>query len=343
MHGKELLVRSGCLTNTFSKSKMKSGTILVLASSTEPQLARLDSLDRNWTIVVADSIGNFQKAAVDATVILNWSGSRDLLRGVFEMCPQLQWVHMRSAGLDNVLFPEIIESAVQVTNSKGIFSESLAEFALAAILYFAKDFRRMIHNQASGVWAPFEVTSISGQTVGIVGYGDIGRAIARKVGQMGMKVVALKRNVSLPNSDDLVNQLYGPGQLIEMISQCDYVVVSTPLTVETRNLIGTPEIVAMRKTAVIINIGRGPVINEDALIEALSDGRIKGAALDVFDKEPLPDGHPFYRLVNVLLSPHCADHTVEWLDDAMQFFVEQIKRFCEHQPLLNVVDKSRGY
>ena len=323
---------------------MKSGTILVLASSTDPQLAKLDSLDRNWTIVVGDSIGDFQQAAVDATVVLNWSGSGDLLRGVFKMCPQLQWVHMRSAGLDNVLFPEIIESAVDVTNSKGIFSESLAEFALAAILYFAKDFRRMIRNQASGVWAPFEVTSISGQTVGIVGYGDIGRAIAQKVGQMGMKVIALKRNVSLPNnSDELVDQLYGPGQQIEMISQCDYVVVSTPLTAETRNLIGTPEIVAMRKTAAIINVGRGPVINEDALIEALIEGRIKGAALDVFDKEPLPDGHPFYKLVNVLLSPHCADHTAEWLDDAMQFFVEQIKRFREHQSLLNVVDKSLGY
>lgn len=322
---------------------MKSGTILVLATPTDPQLAKLDSLDRNWTIVVGDSICNFQQAAVDATVVLNWSGSGDLLRGVFKMCPQLQWVHMRSAGLDNLLFPEIIESAVDVTNSKGIFSESLAEFVLAAILYFAKDFRRMIRNQASGVWVPFEVTSISRQTVGIVGYGDIGRAIARKVGQMGMKVIALKRNVSLPNCDELVDQLYGPGQLVEMISRCDYLVVSTPLTAETRNLIGPPEIVAMRKTATIINVGRGPVINEDALIEALIKGRIKGAALDVFDKEPLPDGHPFYKLVNVLLSPHCADHTAEWLDAAMQFFIEQTKRFRQHQPLLNVVDKSLGY
>jgi phosphoglycerate dehydrogenase-like enzyme len=202
----------------------------------------------------------------------------------------------------------------------------------------------MIRNQVSGVWSPFEVISISGQTAGIIGYGDIGRAIARKVRQMDMKVVGLKRNVSLANnSDGLVDQIYGPGQLTEMISRCDYVVASTPLTAETRNLIGAPEISAMKKTAVIINVGRGPVINEDALIEALTEGRIKGAALDVFNKEPLPAGHPFYNLENVLLSPHCADHTAEWLFDAMQFFIAQFRRFREHQPLLNVVDKTLGY
>jgi phosphoglycerate dehydrogenase-like enzyme len=323
---------------------MKSGTILVLANSGDPQLAILSSLDRDWQVFVGDSIVNFQQAADDAAVILNWSGSRDLLRGVFKMCPDLQWVHTRSAGLDNVLFPEVIESAVQLTNSKGVFSQSLAEFVLTAILYFAKDFRRMIRNQVSGVWSPFEVISISGQTAGIIGYGDIGRAIARKVRQMDMKVIGLKRNVSLPNnSDGLVDQIYGPGQLTEMISRCDYVVASTPLTAETRNLIGAPEISAMKKTAVIINVGRGPVINEDALIEALTEGRIKGAALDVFNKEPLPDGHPFYNLENVLLSPHCADHTAEWLDDAMHFFIAQFRRFREHQPLLNVVDKTLGY
>ena len=323
---------------------MKNDTILVLANSGEPQLAKLNTLGLTLSIVAGDSIADFQQAADDATVILNWSSPRDVFRGVFKMCPNVAWVHIRSAGLDNALFPELIESSVPVTNGKGVFSQSLAEFALAAILYFAKDFRRMIRNQASGLWAPFDVIPISGQTVGIIGYGDIGRAIAQRVRYMGMKVVALKRNVSSTcKSDPAADEIYGRDRLIEMLSCCDYVVVATPLTIETRNLIGKPEISAMKRTATIINVGRGPVINEDAMIEALLNGSIKGAALDVFDQEPLPNGHPFYRLENVLLSPHCADHTPGWLDDAMNLFIAQFRRFRNAQPLLNVVDKTLGY
>jgi phosphoglycerate dehydrogenase-like enzyme len=220
----------------------------------------------------------------------------------------------------------------------------LGEFTLAAILYFAKDFRRMIRNQKAGVWEAFDVMPVSGHTVGIVGYGDIGRAIAARVRPLGMTVLAVKRHASRSRGADLlVEQTYGPEQRIEMLSRCDYVVVAAPLTSETRGMIGKPEFAAMKPMAVVINVGRGPVINEEALISALSNGRIKGAALDVFDHEPLPQGHPFYRLENVLLSPHCADHTPDWLDQAMQFFIAQFERFRKGEPLLNVVDKKLGY
>ena len=128
-----------------------------------------------------------------------------------------------------------------------------------------------------------------------------------------------------------------------MIARCDYLVVAAPLTPETKGMIGAAEFAAMKPGAVVINVGRGPVIDEGAMVRALEGKRIKGAALDVFDQEPLPAGHPFYTLENVLLSPHCADHTPDWMDNAMRFFVEQFERFRKGEPLKNVVDKRLGY
>ncbi len=319
-------------------------TILVLAHPNEPQLAALEKLRAEANIITGNSVEAFRQAAPDATVIFNWSGSLELLKGVFGVCPNLRWVHSRSAGLDRTLFPELVERPVPLTNGSGVFSPSLGEFVLAAILYFAKDFRRMVRNQMAGVWEAFDVMPALGQTVGIVGYGDIGRAVALRVRPLGMKVLGVKRHASpSPAADPLVEQMYSPDRRIEMISRCDYVVAAAPLTPETRGMIAEPEFAAMKPAAVVINVGRGPVIREEALVSALSQRRIKGAALDVFDHEPLPEGHPFYKLENVLLSPHCADHTPDWLDRAMQFFIEQFERFQKGEPLMNVVDKKLGY
>lgn len=323
---------------------MDNNTVVVLADPTEAQLAMLEQLPPETSIAVGNTTEAFERAAPDANIIFNWSLSGALLREVFVMCPRAQWVHVRSAGLDGVLFPELVASPVPLTNGTGVFSAPLGEFALAAILYFAKDLRRMIRSQSDGKWEQFDITEISGQTVGIVGYGDIGRAVATRVRAMGMQVLAVKRHgPPLYNVDPLVSQIYSPDRRIEMISRCDYIVVSAPLTQETRGMIGEPEFAAMKPEAVIINLGRGPVINEQAMIRALAEKRIKGAGLDVFDHEPLPAGHPFYGLENVLLSPHCADHTPDWLERAMQFFVDQFERFRKHEPLLNIVDKKLGY
>src|SRR6202041_2640135 len=136
------------------------------------------------------------QAAKDATVILLWSGTRELLRELFGTCRKVRWIHSRAAGLDNLLFPELVESQILLTNGRGVFSASLGEFVLAAILYFAKDFRRMVRNQAASVWEPFDVQEVGGQTVGIMGFGDIGRAVGRRVHAMNMGVLATKRHVS---------------------------------------------------------------------------------------------------------------------------------------------------
>ena len=322
---------------------MKKLSILVLSALDEPQLSMLDELRETANIVIGNSPNAFDKAPAGAEVIFNWSGSLSLIREVFLMSHGARWIHSRSAGLERTLFPELLASDVTMTNGSGVFSPSLGEFALAAILYFAKDFRRMIRNQMAGVWEQFDVLPIAGQTVGIVGYGDIGRAVATRVRALGMNVLAVKRHVSQKNPDPLVEQVYSPDHLIEMLPRCDYLVVAAPLNAETRGLIGKAEFAAMKPSAVIVNVGRGPVIDQPAMIKALSEHKIKGAALDVFAEEPLPQGHPFYKLENVLLCPHCADHTPDWLDNAMRFFIAQFERFRRGEPLLNVVDKKLGY
>ncbi|HMD71109.1 MAG TPA: D-2-hydroxyacid dehydrogenase [Bryobacteraceae bacterium] len=319
-------------------------TVLVLADPTEPRLAMLEELPPETGIAVGNSAEAFVGAAPDATVILNWSLIGDLQREVFRMCPKVEWVHTRSAGLDGLLFPELVESPVRFTNGSGVYSESLGEFAMGAILYFAKDLRRMIRNQAAGVWEQFDIVEVSGQTMGIVGYGDIGRAVARRARALGMRVLGMKRHgPPAGEADPFAERIYGPEGMVEMIARSDYVVAAAPLTPETVGLIGVAEIAAMKPDAVFINVGRGPVVQEAALVKALSEKRIKGAALDVFETEPLPAGHPFYKLENVLLSPHCADHTPDWLDQAMRFFLAQFERFRKGEPLKNVVDKKLGY
>jgi len=323
---------------------MDDNTVLVLANPAEPQLGMLEELPPETTIAAGDSAAAFERSAPNADVIFNWSGSGALLREVFGMCPRVQWVHSRAAGLDGQLFPELAASPAVLTNGSGVFSPPLGEFALAAILYFAKDLRRMIRSQEAGRWDQFDVTEIAGQTAGIIGYGDIGRAVATRLKPMGMDVLALKRHgPPLYHVDPLVSRIYGPESRLEMIARCDYLIVSAPLTPETRGMIGTAEFAAMKPTTVVINIGRGPVVDEGAMVNALSTGLIKGAALDVFDTEPLPEGHPLYRLENVLLSPHCSDHTPDWLERAMRFFLDQFERYRKHEPLRSVVNKELGY
>jgi phosphoglycerate dehydrogenase-like enzyme len=316
----------------------KRNPVLVLASTDDPQLAQLSGIPHT----ICRDVASCAQAAKDATVILQWSGPRKVLRAVFGTCEKLRWVHSRAAGLDNLLFPEIVESEIPLTNGRGVFSASLGEFVLAAILYFAKDFRRMVRNQMAVVWDPFEVEEIAGQTVGIVGYGDIGRAAASRVHALGMRVMATKRHVPAA-ADPLVEQFYKPEERQEMMARCDYIVATAPLTEETRHMISDAEFAAMKPTAVVINVGRGAVIDEAALLRALTNRRIKGAALDVFEHEPLPAEHPLYKLQSVLLSPHCADHTSDWQDQAMRFFLEQYARFKNGEPLKNIVDKRLGY
>jgi phosphoglycerate dehydrogenase-like enzyme len=312
--------------------------VLVLSEKNDAQLSML----REVPHAVAAGADAVAEAGRGAQAILHWAAQKELLQAALRACPGVRWVHSRWAGLDNLLFPELIESPVVLTNGSGVFSQSLGEFALAAILYFAKDFPRMLRNQRVERWEPFDVAEISRQTVGIVGYGDIGRAIARRAKPMGMRVLAIRRRIpEIP--DPLVDQCYRLEAMSEMLGRCDYVVVAAPLTRETRHMIGEAQFAAMQPGAVVINVGRGSVIDQAAMMRALREGRIRGAGLDVFEQEPLPPGDALWQMPNVLISPHTADHTRDWIDDAMRFFLRQYERFRKGEPLENVVNKQLGY
>jgi len=310
---------------------MDDSTVLVLASPTDPLLGMLEALPDGVGIAAGNRVEAFADAAAEADVILNWTGSRELLREVFQRTSRVRWIHSRSAGLDELLFPELAGSSVVLTNARGVFSEILGEFVIGAVLYFAKGLRRMVRSQEAGEWDPFDTVQVAGQTMGIIGMGDIGKAAARRAEAMGMRVLGLRR------ADE-------PEHKRELLAQSDYVLLSTPLTPETRGIVGEAELRAMKASAVLINVGRGPLVDEAALIAALRDKRIGGAALDVFDKEPLPAGHPFFALDNVLLSAHSADHTPDWQQRAMRLFLDNFERYRKGEALQNVVaDKGRGY
>lgn len=318
-------------------------TLLVLADGTEPQLRMLEPYRDRVRIVIGPTLASVADAAPAADALLLWTASRDLVQQVFAQAPRLRWVHSRSAGLDSLLFPALVDSPVPLTNSSGVYSRSLGEFVALGVLFFAKDLHRMQRNQAAGRWAPFDVDMAEGKTMGIVGYGDIGRAAARLAKALDMRVLALRRRPEQSRGDPLVDEVMGNERLLDLMARSDYVVVAAPLTPDTRGLVSAQAIAAMKPDAVMINVGRGAIIDEPALIDALRHKRIRGAALDVFAEEPLPAGHPMYGLDNLLLSPHCADHTRTWIDDAMVFFTGNLERFLRGEPLRNVVEKRLGY
>jgi phosphoglycerate dehydrogenase-like enzyme len=317
--------------------------LLVISNPTASHLRLLDRLPQPVNIQVGSDVDFLKAYAAAAEVILTGGLKADLLRAAFLAAPKVRWVHVLWAGVEKLLFPELIESPVPLTNGQGVFKAGLAEFTLASIFYFAKDLRRLVRSQEQGKWEPFDNLEVRGKVLGVVGYGGIGREAARLAHAVGMKVLALRKRTALTTDDPLIDRVYAPDRLPEMLALSDYVVVATPLTPETKGMVGEAELKVMKNSAVIINVGRGPVIVESALVAALEQGRIKGAALDVFDTEPLPAGHPFFRLSNVLLSPHAADHTVGWADLAMNRFLDNFKRFRDGQPLENIVDKHAGY
>jgi phosphoglycerate dehydrogenase-like enzyme len=258
-----------------------------------------------------------------------------LLPQVMDMFPTIEWVHCRSAGIDFIESSELVASCVSnnvlVTNAKGQFSSSLAEYILAACAYFAKDFPRLMANQAAGHWEKYNVEELRGKTMGIVGYGDIGHACAKLATVYGMRIVALRRHPYLSKNDPYCNVVYGRDKqsLKLLMSESDYIVCTAPSTVETRGMVNADAFSAVKQGAVFINVGRGPVIDEAALLHALTvSKRLKGAALDVFSQEPLPADHALWKCPNVLISPHNMDQTETFMHEATEFFLkENLPRF----------------
>jgi phosphoglycerate dehydrogenase-like enzyme len=262
--------------------------------------------------------------------------------------PSIEWVHCRSAGIDFVVSPEFTEfqNKIHVTNAKGQFSSSLAEYTMMAMSYFAKDLPRLMRNKKGKNWDNYDIEELRGKTLGIVGYGDIGRACAKLASVYGMRIVALRRHPYLSKDDPYCSVVYGTDKasLNQLMSESDYIVCSAPSTVETEGLVNAEAFEHVKKNAVFMNMGRGPVVDENALIQALKDGRLKGAALDVFVQEPLPEENELWELENVLISPHNMDQTARFMHEATEFFVnENLPRFICGEDLLNPVDIEAGY
>jgi phosphoglycerate dehydrogenase-like enzyme len=293
--------------------------------------------------VVTDDPEELKAQAPLADAILFAAGNTELLRMTLPLAVRARWIHSLWTGVEGILTRELREHSAPLTNGRGVFRWPLADWVMGVMLFFAFDLRRVVQQQEQGIWKPVFGRMLEGQTLGIVGYGSIGRATAERARTFGMKIAALRRRVELFRSEPDADFNYGPAQLRELMATSDYVLAATPLTSETRGLIGAEELAAMKSTGVLINVGRGPVIDESALIHVLQSGAIRGAALDVFTTEPLPAEHPFWKMSNVLLSPHTADRVEGFLGPALECFLENLARFIQDSPLMNVVDKNAGY
>ncbi|MEW2359940.1 D-2-hydroxyacid dehydrogenase [Spirillospora sp. NPDC029432] len=251
------------------------------------------------------------------------------------------WVHIASAGVDRLLFPALVESDTIVTNSRGIFDEPIAEYVLGLVLCFAKDLHTTLRLQAEGTWRHRETERLAGARALVVGTGPIGRAIGRKLAAAGLRVTGIGRTARTGDPD--LGEVLPDGRLREALAEADYVVLAAPLTDRTRGMVDAAALAAMRPTARLVNVGRGPLVVEDDLVEALRAGTIAGAALDVFVDEPLPAPSPLWELPNVIVSPHMAGDVAGWREELVRLFAGNLGRRVRGEPLLNIVDKRLGY
>jgi phosphoglycerate dehydrogenase-like enzyme len=320
--------------------------ILAVCPADRPVLRMLDSLRAVAEVVISNDQGALIAAAPRAQVLLvsGIDANHVDLAELFKQAVALRWIHSLTTGVEKVLFPALIESPIPLTNARGVFKRSLAEFAILGILYHTKKVRRLVDNQRLRRWDDFTVEWADQRVMGIVGFGAIGRECALLARGVGLKIHAFQHRPR-KSPDPLVERVFGPGELHDMLKGIDVLLCAAPLTPDTRHLISDAEFAAMKPSALIINVGRGPVIDEAALVRALEARKIGGASLDVFEHEPLPQSSPLWGMDNVLISPHCTDRTIDpdFMDLSMQVFIDNFERYRQGQPLENIVDKHAGY
>jgi phosphoglycerate dehydrogenase-like enzyme len=262
---------------------------------------------------------------------------------LLERAPALRWIQTVSTGVDRILTPELNSSSVTVTNMSGIHEAAIAEYVLMVMLMFIKQMPRSFYQQIEGRWQWYAVDVLAGKTVGIVGLGRIGREVARVSRFFDMRVLATRRSAAEGETADHVDALYPVSRLHDLLAQSDFVVMAVPLTADTTGLIGEAELGAMKHSARIINVARGKVIDEAALTQALQEGRLAGAGLDVYAQEPLPPDSALRHMRNVIFTPHVAGDLESYDAKACALFADNLRRYADGEPLRNVVDKVRGY
>ncbi len=277
-----------------------------------------------------------------------------------EEAPKLRWVQLHSAGIDHVQGHPILDCDIALTTTSGIHAVPIAEYVISTILAWSHRLPRMLTYQKreiwpGGRWDKFVSTELLGATIGILGYGSVGRQVARLAHAFGMRILVTKRDprriadpgymvdgAGDPNSE-FPARIYPAAATLSMLPECDFVVLCAPLIAETYHMINTEALKAMKSTTYLVNVGRGKLIDEAALVEALEKGWIGGAGLDVFEVEPLSTNSPLWKLDNVILSPHVAGFSPNSDSRAIDVFGRNLRRYLENRPLLNLVNKEHGY
>lgn len=270
-----------------------------------------------------------------ADVLLVWDFTSDAVARAWPAADTLRWVHTASAGVDRVTFPELLCSDVVLTNSRGIFDAPMAEYVLGLVLAFAKDLPATLAAQGRREWCHRETERVAGSCAVVVGSGPIGRSVARMLGCVGIRVELVGRRAA--------DGVHAFDALTGLLPLADHLVLAAPLTDATRGLLDARALASMKPTARVVNVGRGGLVVEDDLVDALRGGRIAGAALDVFAVEPLPTDSPLWDLPNVVVSPHMSGDVRGWRGELVDAFAANLDRYRAGAPLHNVVDKRLGY
>jgi phosphoglycerate dehydrogenase-like enzyme len=306
-------------------------------------------------IVTLSREGLTDEPVDDVEVLLRGWLSSDAFDRLLARAPRLGWVHSASAGVERALTPAAAERGLVITNARGVFSRPIAEYVLMMILAVSRRLPGLLELQRERTWQPLEGVELRDVTVGIVGLGSIGRAVGALATAFGCRVIAVRRRSeagaeaaatdeeSRSFGEVMLERVGGPEGLPQLLADSDFVVLATPLTPETQNMIDAEALAVMKPGAWLINIARGGLVDERALLNALRDGAIGGAVLDTFRDEPLPPSSPFYDLPNVIVTPHTSWSSGRVLDRSVELFCDNLRRYAAGEPLLNVVDPTAGY
>jgi phosphoglycerate dehydrogenase-like enzyme len=298
------------------------------------------AVEERATVRYCDADG-LPAAVHGAHALFLWDYFSSAVRGVWDRADALRWIHVAAAGVDKLLFDELVDSEVIVTNARGVFDRPIAEFVLASVLAVAKDVHRGHDLQLARTWKHRETLPVAGTTALVVGTGAIGRETARLLRAVGMQVRGAGRT---PRADDPdFGTVIASDELAAHVGWADHVVMVAPLTDATRGLIDATVLAAMKPTAHLVNVGRGPCVVESDLVAALEDRQIAAASLDVFEVEPLPADHPLWSTPGVVVSAHMSGDAVGWLDTLAHQFVDNAVRWLDGGKLVNVVDKRLGF
>ena len=315
--------------------------LVVQGVSRVDEVPQLEEIQAEAEIRLATTVDELRVALPGADALLGWNFRADNLRQAWDAADRLRWIHWGGAGVDAAMFAELVASDVVLTNARGIFDRPMAEWVLGMILCFAKRIPETLASQARSSWDYRMSETVLGKRALVVGVGSIGRAIGRLLRAAGMEVEAVGRRARSGGED--FSRIHAIDELHSRLPLADYVILITPLTEHTRNLFGAAEFDAMAAHARFINVGRGALVVEEDLLAALDQGRIAGAALDVFVEEPLPSDSPFWRAPNCIVSPHMSGDYIEYEADMAVQFIANWKRFVAGEPLAYPVDKQLGF